>query len=189
MKCQDFQSRVSAYLEEEQDEDVRRLMDAHLMECPGCVEALNGVRRMRARLGRLQPVRPSPDFTFAIRGKLLMEAARSRQGMVGRAMAWLFPTVHRTVLAGALATVVVAGLVLTAGNLNRLPFTAQATRQDAKEVTASQPQEAPSHYVLERIPATSRRGTAISSRTYRDRSDSLSTPHGGRTASVQYVRF
>lgn len=167
---------------------MRRLMDAHLAECPGCVEALNGVRKIRARLGRLEQTRPSPDFTFAVRGKLLMEAARSRWSLGARVTAWLFPTVPRTMLAGALAVVAVAGLALIVSGPDRLSFTVKPHRQDANEVS-SQVQEVPSHYVLERIPASYRRGMTISSRTYKARSDSLSAPRSGRMANVQYVRF
>jgi anti-sigma factor RsiW len=189
MTCRDFQSRISAYIEEEQDQDVGRLMDAHMKECPGCVEALNGARRIRARLGRLEQVRPSPDFTFAVRGKLLMEAARSRRGLAARITAWLFPTVPRTMLAGAFAVVVVAGLALILNGSNRPSFTAKPQEQGGRETPSSQIHEVPSHYVLERIPPPSRRGVSISSRAYKTRGDSLSAPHSGRTANVQYVRF
>ncbi|MBI2952301.1 zf-HC2 domain-containing protein [bacterium] len=189
MICRDFQSRISAYVEEEQDKDVERLMDAHLKECPGCVEALNGVRGIRARLGRQEQVRPSPDFTFAVRGKLLMEAARSRGGLTARITAWLFPTVPRTMLAGAFAVVMVAGLALIVNGPNRPFSTPKSHTQNAGEPPPSQVHEIPSHYVLERIPSSSRRGMAISSRAYKTRGDTLSVPHGGRTANVQYVRF
>jgi anti-sigma factor RsiW len=190
MTCRDFQSRISAYVEEEQDEDVGRLMDAHLKECPGCVEALNGVRRIRARLGHLEQVRPSPDFTFAVRGKLLMEAARSRGGLAARLTAYLFPTFPRTMLAGAFAVVVVAGLALIVNGPNRPFSTPKSHTQAVRESPpSSQVHEVPNHYVLERIPPSSRRGMAISSRAYKARGDSLSAPHTGRTASVQYVRF
>ncbi|OGG45883.1 MAG: hypothetical protein A3F84_17165 [Candidatus Handelsmanbacteria bacterium RIFCSPLOWO2_12_FULL_64_10] len=164
-------------------------MDAHLKECPGCVEALNGVRRMRGRLGRLEQVRPSPDFTFAVRGKLLMEAARSRRGLTARITTWLFPTVPRTMLAGAFAVVVVVGLALIVNGPNRPLSTPKSHTQAVRESPPSQVHEIPSHYVLERIPPSSRRGMAISSRTYKIRGDSLSVPHSGRAANVQYVRF
>lgn len=187
MTCRDFQSRISAYVDQEQDEDVRRLMEAHVAECPGCVEALNGVRKIRTRLGRLGQVRPAPDFTFAVRGKLLME--RSRSGLRARLASWLFPTVPRTMLAGAFAVVAMAGLALIVSGPDRLPSIAKSHKQDAREVFSSPVQEIPSHYVLERIPASSHRGMAISSRTYRTRSDSLSAQRSGRMANVQYVRF
>ncbi|MSS73870.1 MAG: hypothetical protein EXS64_20645 [Candidatus Latescibacteria bacterium] len=189
MTCRDFQNRISAYVYGEQDEDVRGLMDVHLAECLECVEALNGVRKLRARLGQLHQVRPSPDFTFAVRGKLLMEAARSRTGLRVRLVSWLFPTVPRTMLAGAFAVIAVAGLALIVSGPDRLSFVAKSHKQEMREISASPAQEAPSHYVLERIPASSRRGMAISSRTYKARSDSLSALRNGRMANVQYVRF
>jgi anti-sigma factor RsiW len=189
MTCRDFQNRISAYVYEEQDENVRHLMDAHLKECPGCVEALNGVRKIRVRMGQLKQVRPSPDFTFAVRGKLLLEAAQSRMGLRARLASWLFPNVSRTMLAGAFAVVAVAGLALIVSGPERLPFISGPHQQKAKEVAASPIQEAPSHYVLERIPVSSRRGMAISSRTYKAREDSLSALRNGRVSNVQYVRF
>lgn len=161
-----------------------------MKECPGCVEALNGVRRIRARLGRLEQVRPSPDFTFAVRGKLLMEVARSRRGLAARITAYLFPTFPRTMLAGAFAVVVVAGLALIVNGPNRPFSTSKSHPQDVRvSPPSSQIHEVPNHYVLERIPPPSRRGVAISSRTYKTRGDSLSVLHTGRTANVQYVRF
>lgn len=189
MRCRDFQSRISAYVEGEQDEGVRRLMDAHLGECPGCVEALHGVRGIQARLGRLQRVRPSADFTFALRGKLLMEAAQSRS-LRARAMAWLFPTVPRTVLSGALVVVATVGLALMVSDLHRPSLPGGGLRkQDAEAAAFLRAQEIPSHYVLERIPAFSRHGVAISSHVYKVRNDSLSASHNGRMANVRYVRF
>lgn len=110
-----------------------------------------------------------------------MEAGRSR-GFRDRVAGWLFPP--RMALAGALTLVLLAGLALTAGNLYRSPAKAVSQRMDAASPTAG---DLPSHYVLERIPATPHRGVSISSQTYKTRGDSLYAP--GRTANVQYVRF
>ncbi len=184
MMCRDFQSRISAYLEGDQNEAVRRLMETHAGVCPGCAEALHGVRGMQVRLNQLPRTRLSPDFNFALRGKLLMEAGQSR-GLGERVRAWLFPTFPRTALAGALALTLLAGLVLTTF---RRP-SPQETAQVAEPGVSSRAEDIPSHYVLERIPASPRSGVAISSSAYKNRSDSLSAPRGVRAASVQYVRF
>lgn len=179
MTCRDFQDRISGFLEGDQNEAVRRLMEAHSGSCPGCAEALHGVRGVQAGLGRLPRARLSPDFSFALRGKLLMDARGS--GGIGL-RSWLVPTMPRTALAGALTLVVVAGLFMTAGSPRRPSPSEAPSLADARA-------EIPSHYVLERIPAAPRGGVSISSSAYRNRGDSLATRNGTRSAAVQYVRF
>jgi hypothetical protein len=121
--------------------------------------------------------RLSPDFSFALRGKLLMERPR---GLGERLRAWLAPTFPRTALAGAVALILLAGVLLTA-NVPRRPPPQEAARMDASAG------EIPSHYVLERIPATPKGGVPISSSVYKSRGDSLSASRGTHTAQV--VRF
>jgi len=187
MTCRDFQSRISAFLEEDQNEDVRRLMEAHLAGCAGCAETMHGVRGVRAGLGKLERARPSADFGFALRGRLLMEA-RSRPGLRVRAAAWLFPTFPRSVLSGAFALAVLAGLALTLGP-GRTPVKPDLPVAGPGSVPPARPPEIHNHYALERIPAAPHRGLAISSRAYRSRGDSLAAPRDVQTASIQYVRF
>lgn len=180
MTCRDFQNRVSAYLEGDQNEAVRRLMESHAGSCPGCAEALHGVRGLRAGLGRLPRARLSPDFTFALRGKLLMESRKSGLGL--RIRSWLVPAMPRTALAGALTLAVAAALFLAVGSPRR-PSPSQAPK------LADAAGEIPSHYVLERIPAAPRAGVAINSGAYRNRRDSLAAADGARRSAVQVVRF
>ncbi len=189
MHCKDFQDRISAFVEDEQDQSIRHLMDAHLAECPACAEALQGVRKVVAVLGELRSERPSTDFHFALRGRLLMEVGRY-QRFASRAIARLFPSAPRTAFAGGVAIVVLVG---SAFFFSQPPDPSDTGDMLNMEYKAAAPQlqiqDIPSYYVLERVPALSHRSVTISSRVAQSRIDSQSTPYRAQTSRVRYVRF
>jgi hypothetical protein len=117
-----------------------------------------------------------------------MEAKRPR-GFRARATAWFFPTFPRTVLSGACALAILAGIALTLGPKHTPTKTGLPSIAKVGSAPSLRPPEIPNHYALERIPASPNRGLAISSRAYKSRGDSLASPRDIRTASVQYVRF
>ena len=187
MHCKDFQDRISAFVEDEQDQNIRRLMDAHLAECPACAEALQGVRKVVAVLGGLQSERPSTDFHFALRGRLLMEVAKY-QRFASRVIARLFPSAPRTVFAGGVAIVVLVGSAFFFSH-PRYPSDTEDMLNMEYKAAAPQLRIQDIHYVLERVPALSHRSVTISSRVAQSRIDSQSTPYREQTSRVRYVRF
>ena len=189
MRCEDFQDRISAFVEDEQDQNIRHLMDAHLAECPACAEALQGVRKVVAVLGGLRSERPSTDFHFALRGRLLMEVARY-QRFASRAIAWLFPSAPRTALAGGVAIVVLVGSAFFFSQPRYPSDTGDMLKMEYKAaIPPMRIEEIPSYYVLERVPALSHRSVTISSRVAQSRIDSQSTPYLEQISRVRYVRF
>ena len=55
----------------------RNRMTAHMANCPRCLRKLEGMKVVRTLLSRVERVRPSAAFDFALRGKMHLEVARS----------------------------------------------------------------------------------------------------------------
>ena len=145
--CGEFAARLSAYIEGDVAGAKRTQMDLHVDECPICASSLEGVRNLTRRLARMSRVRPSAGFDFALRSRLMMEAAR-KTSVWNRLPDLLFPTVPRA-LASAAAVVLMALGMTTA--LDEMPETRGATTDRVHQMTLVAPAFSP-------FPAADRRG-------------------------------
>lgn len=110
MTFNEFESRVSAYIDDELSPVDMAAMDRKAAECERCRALLAGVQAQTERLGQLPQMQPSAEFNFALRSHLLMEVVNEKRALhnVRRV---LFSSVARTV--ATLAAAVVLGLGLT----------------------------------------------------------------------------
>lgn len=110
MTVNEFEARVSAYLDGELSPVEMATMDQKAAECEHCRALLADVDDLTERLGQLSEVQPSAEFNFALRSHLLMEVANEKQTMykVKRVM---FSSATRKIT--TLAAAIVLGLGLT----------------------------------------------------------------------------
>jgi anti-sigma factor RsiW len=175
MKCGDFQDRISKFLENEVTERERVQMDQHTSGCPDCEASLEEVRLMAGRLSRLTRVQPSVGFDFALRSRLLLEAAESVP-LLRRLQELFTPAFPK--LVWSVATVAILAIAATLfledqGGKNL------AQRDSVKQLTIVAPPAAQS-FAKDRQGALRRLSQEasypISQRLYSSRSDSVSAP-------------
>lgn len=108
-----LQRQLGAYLDgellPEEAAEVRR----HLAECAACTAELHDLRTTRTLLRRLSPPPVPDDFVDDLRARLAAEATAGRR-------AWWGPVPRPAVLAAAVAVVLLVGLPLALGRLERL---------------------------------------------------------------------
>ena len=145
--CGEFAARLSAYLEDDVAGAKRAQIDRHVEVCPTCANSMEGVRNLTRRLARMSRVRPSAGFDFALRSRLMMEAAQ-KTSFWNRLPNVFFPTLPRA-LASAAAVVLMA-LGMTAA-LDEAPETRAVTTDRVHQLTVVGPAFSP-------FPAADRRG-------------------------------
>ena len=133
--CGEFAARLSAYLEDEVASAKKTQMDRHLEECSTCANSLEGVRNLTGRLARMSRVRPSAGFDFALRSRLMMEAAQ-KTSFWNRLPDVFVPTMPRA-LATAAAVVLIA-LGMTTG-LDEAPTTRAVATDRVHQMTLVAP--------------------------------------------------
>ncbi len=193
--CGEFAARLSDYLENEVAGTKRAQMESHAQACAACANSLEGVRNLTRRLARMSRERPSAGFDFALRSRLMMEAAQ-KPSFWNRLPDVFFPTIPRA-LASAAAVVLMALGMTTA--LDEAPETRGANADRVHQMTLVAPAFSP-------FPVEDRRGalkmlpqkTSVpaSGQVYRaGRSDSVKAaslvrPRPGRhLANVRRVSF
>lgn len=80
MSCLQIQNSLSAHLDGCLSESERSEVLAHLGDCPGCVQRLQQLARVRAMLAKLPHAAPPPQVTAALR----VMASRQRAKVVAR---------------------------------------------------------------------------------------------------------
>ncbi|MDE2887056.1 MAG: hypothetical protein OXR72_02510 [Gemmatimonadota bacterium] len=110
--CGEFAARLSAYLEDEVAGVKKAQMDRHREECSTCADSLEGVMSLTGRLARMSRVRPSAGFDFALRSRLMMEAAQ-KTSFWNRLPDVFIPTLPRAL--ATCAAVVLIALGMTTG--------------------------------------------------------------------------
>ena len=145
--CGEFAARLSDYLENEVAGAKRAQMEDHAQACAACASSLEGVRNLTRRLARMSRERPSAGFDFALRSRLMMEAAQ-KPSFWNRLPDVFFPTIPRA-LASA-AAVVLLGLGMTTA-LDEAPETRAATADRVHQMTLIAP-------TFARFPVGDRRG-------------------------------
>lgn len=135
MTCSEFAARLSDYLENEVAGTKRAQMESHAQACPACANSLEGVRNLTRRLARMSRERPSAGFDFALRSRLMMEAAQ-KPSLWNRLPDVFFPTIPRA-LASAAAVVLMALGMTTA--LDEAPETRAATADRVHQMTLVAP--------------------------------------------------
>jgi anti-sigma factor RsiW len=145
--CGEFAARLSDYLENEVAGTKRAQMESHAQTCAACANSLEGVRNLTRRLARMSRERPSAGFDFALRSRLMMEAAQ-KPSFWNRLPDVFFPTIPRA-LASAAAVVLMALGMTTA--LDEAPETRGANADRVHQMTLVAPSFAP-------FPAEDRRG-------------------------------
>ena len=62
MRCDHYQIRISAYVDNELPSDERLVMEGHLKTCPSCAREVETLRHLGVLVGRIPEVSPSPSF-------------------------------------------------------------------------------------------------------------------------------
>lgn len=70
MDCENFEAKLSQYLEEELNPWEMRTATNHLINCAVCSQALDGVRQVHLMLGNLAGLKPPPKFELGLTGYL-----------------------------------------------------------------------------------------------------------------------
>ena len=133
--CGEFAARLSDYLENEVAGTKRAQMESHAQTCAACANSLEGVRNLTRRLARMSRERPSAGFDFALRSRLMMEAAQ-KPSFWNRLPDVFFPTIPRA-LASAAAVVLMALGMTTA--LDEAPETRGANADRVHQMTLVAP--------------------------------------------------
>ena len=91
-RCEEFQSRLTWWLDGELEEALREELQHHLSTCLPCREALESQQRERVwiRQNDLELL-PSPELWRKIRRTIQQESDQRRPGIAGRLWNLLFP--------------------------------------------------------------------------------------------------
>jgi anti-sigma factor RsiW len=74
--------RLSAFLDDELDEDEALAVTRHLAVCDRCLDELNGIRMLRGTLRALPPIEPPPGLYGDVASKLHpLSGARGRRSV------------------------------------------------------------------------------------------------------------
>ncbi|MDA0712324.1 MAG: hypothetical protein O3B73_19165, partial [bacterium] len=79
MTNEEFEEKVSAYIDEELSPIGRADMERKAAESEACRVLLKDVKALKDRLARLPQAQPSAGFNFALRSHLLIEIARDQR--------------------------------------------------------------------------------------------------------------
>ena len=173
MKCGDFQDRISKFLENEVTEGERERMNQHASGCPDCETSLEEVRLMAGTLSRLTRVQPSVGFDFALRSRLLMEAAESVP-LLRKLQEFLTPVFPKLVWSGATVAILAVAATLFLEDQGGKNL---AHRESVEQLTIVAP-SATQSFAKDRQGALRRLSQEasypISQRLYGSRSDSVS---------------
>ena len=74
--CSMFQKNVSAFIDNELDEVVKEKFIAHVAKCTGCSTLLTECTHFKKHLGKLIPVKVSPEFDFRLKARIRLENTR-----------------------------------------------------------------------------------------------------------------
>ncbi|MEW6750917.1 MAG: zf-HC2 domain-containing protein [Candidatus Latescibacterota bacterium] len=96
MRCEDFEERISAYLDGELDDDGTRIFEQHLLLCPDCRDLLRGIGEVRGALRGLGAAVPPPEFDLRLPTSLRHEIWQQR-------CAWAQPLTMGLAVVAALA--------------------------------------------------------------------------------------
>ena len=146
--CGEFAARLSAYIEDEVAGAKRAQMDHHTVDCPTCANSLEGVRNLTQRLARMSRVRPSVGFDFALRSRLMMEAAQ-KTSFWNKLPSLFFPTLPKALASGVAVVLMALGMTTA---LDEEPTTRAVTSDRIHQLTVVAPSFSPF------FPAPDRRG-------------------------------
>jgi anti-sigma factor RsiW len=76
MKCEDVRLQLSAFQDDELEDDVRTRIAAHVEECGGCRRELEQLKQAVAQVARLPEVEPADNFTAAVMARLRAQEKR-----------------------------------------------------------------------------------------------------------------
>ena len=79
MRCDDFERKLSDYIEGDLNEQRNNEMEHHILWCSACQETLSGVLQVRQALSGLSDVSPPARFKLALFGFLHENLATGRR--------------------------------------------------------------------------------------------------------------
>lgn len=130
MSCQETQTALSLYVDDQLALPLRAACDAHLRECPVCRAELEEMRGLSRRLSALPRPSPPPGLASSISDALFIEAAtRRRQPALPlgiRLYRWLRPRVMPYTV-GSLASLFLFSVMFNALRPHLLALTEAAT--------------------------------------------------------------
>lgn len=109
MTVENFSDKLSAYIDGELAEADRAEMARMIEEIPACAAMYENMVVLQERLSDLPELKPSAEFEFGLRSRILLEAANETR-VRHKVKQVLFPTVGRSVLSGAVAAMLALGV-------------------------------------------------------------------------------
>lgn len=100
--CECFSESFSDYVDNTVLPDQKRLLEAHLSECPSCHDTIVRLQNLRARMHTLPRLKASPDFETILRTRIMLERKKSH----------LLPHVPRKMRISRAAVYASAGLLV-----------------------------------------------------------------------------
>ncbi len=73
MNCKKVRQKLSAYIDNETNLELRESISKHLSECAGCKTELNILLNQNKYLMKLEPVKTTPDFRLKLYNKIVKE--------------------------------------------------------------------------------------------------------------------
>jgi anti-sigma factor RsiW len=70
MKCEDVRLQLSAFQDDELEDDARARIAAHIERCDGCRSELKQLQQAVAQVARLPELEPADNFTAAVMARL-----------------------------------------------------------------------------------------------------------------------
>jgi hypothetical protein len=183
MKCGDFQDRISKFLENEMSDGERDQMDRHASGCSRCEASLEEMRLLTSQLNRLTRVQPSVGFDFALRSRLLIEAAESMP-LLSKLEEYFAPAIPKLVWSGV--AVAILAVAATSFLEDRGDFE-MAETESVEQMTVvapstTQPGVQDRQGALRRL--SQEASYPISQRLYSSRSDSVNSQQTTRRAPI-----
>ncbi len=139
MTCKICRRWMSESLDGSTDVWTKKGFEEHLKACPACRSQLYSMQALQKKLARLKPIRPSSNFHFSLRARLIEELGREKRLQSGFR---LWGSYRRPIL-------LMVSLVLLIVSSIRLSF-----HEPVEEMAHSE--RIVTHYVLERISPSDR---------------------------------
>lgn len=80
--CKRFEEKILDYLEDLLPIGQRKDIEKHIQNCTSCSNTSKDIKKVRALLRDLEPIKTSDDFETVLRTRISMERSLSRRGII-----------------------------------------------------------------------------------------------------------
>ena len=127
INCDKCRTNLSAFIDDETNEQEASRIKKHLDACPGCQEQFKALKSVRTSLSSLSKISASPSFDVILRDRI----RREMHDRSSRFSAALFPRFRVPAFAAAAVAVLVIGMLI-GGTLLQTPAS-QLTQQNQED--------------------------------------------------------